>query len=118
MCLILNTSDSNYKEGRNRNDLNRLVVTTHKAISALYSVLFCDNIIQKTEKGIYRTIIEGVLLHNAETLTINKSHEKKLPATEFVYWRRSSRASRLERKTNIEVRNQLSMKTKNYAEDR
>ena len=57
-----------------------------------------------------KSSIQSILLNGAEAQKISKENEKKLLATEMKYMRRRARASRLERKANIEIRNQQKVK--------
>ena len=99
------------KNGSSEIEIEKRVSDSRKIIGILNPLLWSRNIIEKTKKIIFNTLIESVLLYGAETWTIGCAKEKKLLSTEMDFWRRSARTSRIERKTNIEIRTRMGVKT-------
>ena len=62
-------------------------------------------------RTIFNTLIKSALLYGAETWTIKSANEKKMLSTEMDFWRRSARTSRMGKKTSIEIRARMGIKT-------
>ena len=98
------------RDGSSAMEIEKRISDSRKIIGTLNSILWSRNIIAKTKRTIFNTLIESVLLYGAETWTIKSASEKKLLSTEMDFWRRSARTSRIERKTNIEIRARMEVK--------
>lgn len=59
----------------------------------------------------YNTIFESILLYAAKTWTANKANENKLLTTKMDYSIKAARTSKFEKKTDVETRIQLNVKT-------
>ena len=109
--VIKNISNFKYlgselqEERKTERVIYRRLATTKRATEALNPVMWNKEIINNTKKIVYKSITESILLYGAETRSMRKANEKKLSATEMDFWRRSTRISRMKRKTNTTVRN-------------
>jgi hypothetical protein len=56
-----------------------------------------QNYPSQNQKLMYQALVQCILLHGAETWTLNTQHANKLLATEMDFWRRSARKSRKEK---------------------
>ena len=60
--------------------IDRWIYEGKRAIGMLNSLMWSSNILAKTKKIIYKTIVESVMIYGAETWTLNREQEGKLRA--------------------------------------
>ena len=99
------------QDGSSAKEIEKRISDMRKIIGILNSILWSRNIISKIKQTIFNTLIKSVLLYGAETWTIKSAIEKKLLSTEMDFWQRLARTSRIEKKTNIEIRARMGIKT-------
>ena len=59
------------------------ISTERKLIDMLNSVLWSKNIVNKTKRIIYNSLVQSVMLYGAQTWTLDRPHASKLLATEM-----------------------------------
>jgi hypothetical protein len=75
-------------------EIEKRIREGRRVIGMLNSVLWSETILHKTKKLTYQALVQSILLHEAETWTLNTQQANKLLATEMDFWRRSARKSR------------------------
>jgi hypothetical protein len=84
-------------------EIEKIISEGRRAIGMLNSVLWSKTILHKTKKLVYQALVQSILLHGAETWTLNTQQTNKLLATEMDFWR-SARKSRKEKVRNVTIR--------------
>lgn len=96
--------------GTTETEVAKRVTNGKKAVGLLNSLLWSKNILGKTKKLIYSTLVQSVMLYGSETWTLNKAQEKKILSVEMDFWRRSAGVSRTEHIRNEEIRRRMEVK--------
>lgn len=99
------------KNATTEEDINVRLGQTRSCIQQLHSVIWDRNIRKKTKTLIYETIIQSIMTYAAEVWVINKNNQRKILATEMMYWRRCCGLTRRDRVTNEEIRRRMGRKT-------
>lgn len=92
------------KNGLGECEIRQRIYQSRKIIGCLNSLWWDRNISQKNKKRVGRVMVESVLTYGSEVWTVGAELRRRLIAVEMDYLRRSARISRLERRTNVEVR--------------
>ena len=92
------------EDGSTNLEIENRISQGRRAIGILNSLLWSNNIINKTKTMIYKSIVESILIYRAETWTLNGRQKNKLLATEMDFWRRSAKKSRREKVKNSVIR--------------
>ena len=62
---------------------------------------------KKAKVKLYQTLVQLILLYNAETWTLKKDHKRKLQVFEMSVLRRILRMTRRDRRRNIDIKKEL-----------
>jgi len=81
-----------------------------KAISLLNGVLWDRNINRENKTRIYKTIVKSIITYSSEVWPLKDRTTKMLEATEMDFWRRAAGRSRMEKVTNIRIREIMKVK--------
>jgi Reverse transcriptase (RNA-dependent DNA polymerase) len=92
------------KNGLGRQEILTRVQNGKRVVGCLNSVWWDRHISRKTKKRLGRTLVESVMCYGAELWTMGVDEKRRIQAVEMDYLRRSAGISRLERRTNEEVR--------------
>jgi uncharacterized membrane protein len=74
--------------------------TAQKIIGALNGIWWLKNITRNRKKMIYNSMVKSVLIYGAKTWSLYEGDRRRINTTEMNALRRSTRISKLDRKTN------------------
>ena len=94
-------------DGRDNEDILKKTGKGRNMIKALHPILWNKNLINKTKKNVYQTMVQPVMTYGSETWVINKSMSQKLLSSEMMYWRRSSGLTLMDRVRNDTIRQRM-----------
>jgi len=83
------------------------VTQTRKIISALNGTWWSKDITNNLKKMIYKSMVKSVLIYGAETWILYEDDSRRINAAEIDALRRSARISKLDRKTNVYIREKM-----------
>lgn len=90
-------------------DIEHRIHQGRKAVQQLNGVWWSKGLKNNTKKRIYYSIVEGIVLYNAEVWDVSKKQEKQLRSLEMDVMRRSSRISRLQHIPNTIIKEKMGM---------
>lgn len=93
--------------GLGAREVKQRIQNARKVIGALNSIWWEKGITKKNKRRIGQVMVETVLCYGSEVWTLREEEKKKVLAVEMDYLRRSSRTSRRERVTNVQIRNSM-----------
>lgn len=91
-------------EGLGKEEIQTRIQKSKQVIGCLNSLWWDRNLSATTKKRLGRTLVESVLCYGSELWTLSADAKRKIQVVEMDYLRRSAGISRMEKKTNIEVR--------------
>lgn len=92
------------KNGIRKEEIRTKIQNNKKVIGCFNSLWWDRNIPSKTKKRPVRTLGESVLCYGSELWTLGSDTKRKIQAVEMNYLRRNTGISRMEKKTNSEIR--------------
>jgi hypothetical protein len=95
------------KDGRDTENIRRRVTQARKIIGALNGIWWSKDISKNRKKIIYNSMDKSVPIYGAETWSLFEDDRRRINATEMDASRRSTRISKLDRKTNEYVREKM-----------
>ena len=98
--------------GDNTTEIKHRINQTRKAINALNSIWWHKDITKNRKFYIYQTIIQSILMYDAEVWQIPTREINKILSTEMNVLRRSARKSRIERIKNEHIKEIMGVKEK------
>jgi hypothetical protein len=104
-CRCLETTFT--KDGRDTKNIGHSVTQARKILGALNGVWWSKNITRNRKKMIYNVMVKSVLIYGAETCSLYEDDRRRNNATEMDGLRRSSRISKLDRKTKEYIRGKM-----------
>lgn len=75
-----------------------------RSIAMLNGVLWDKGITTKNKQRIYETVVKSIITYSSEVWPLKDKAERTLQATEMDYWRRAAGKSRMEKITNVRIR--------------
>jgi hypothetical protein len=95
------------KDRRDTKTIRHRVTQTRKIICALNGMWRSKDITKNRKKMIYNSMVRSVLIYGAETWSLYEDDMRRINATEMDTLRRSSRISKIGRKTNEYIRKKM-----------
>jgi len=65
---------------------------------------------KETKVTLYHTLVQNIVLYNAETWTLKEKHERKLRVFEMSVMRRICGITRHDRRRNVDIKGKLEIK--------
>jgi hypothetical protein len=95
------------KDGRDTKNISRRVTQARKIMGVLKEVWWSKNVTRNGKKLIYNSMVKSVLIYGAETCSLYEDNRRRINATEMYALRRSTRISKLDRKTSEYIREKM-----------
>lgn len=94
-------------DGKSDTDIKVRVGQGRQAINTLNSLWWSKEISRNNKKKLYKSIVEPITTYGCEVWEISKRNENRLKALQMDFARRSCRISRIEHKTNKEIKEKM-----------
>uniref|UniRef100_A0A8D8V5T2 Uncharacterized protein n=1 Tax=Cacopsylla melanoneura TaxID=428564 RepID=A0A8D8V5T2_9HEMI len=85
---------------RYEHDVRRRIALAKQAFMKKYNLLTNKHLTTETRKKFIKTFVWSVLLYGCETYTLNKNEKQRSEAMEMWMWRKMTRTSWIEKKSN------------------
>jgi len=92
---------------RSLTEIKRRIAMAKQAFQNKKSVFVNSHISMQTRKKFLKTLVWSVLTYGCETWTLGKQERTKLEAAEMWFWRRMTKTSWTERKSNVIILHEI-----------
>jgi len=95
------------KDGRDAKNMRHRVTQAGKIIGALNGIWWSKDITKNGKKMTYNNMDKSALIYGAETWSLYEDDRRRINASEMDALRRSARISKLDRETNVYIREKM-----------